>query len=56
MRFAYNADQDQPTLDCPLTMGTAVYVEEQRILRSDCTNTHADLDLRCPYSESSLMF
>ena len=33
---------------CPLTesVDTVVYVNEQRISRSDCTDAHADLD-RC---------
>ena len=36
-------------LHCPLTelMNTVVYVDEQRMLRSDCTDAHVDLDLRC---------
>ena len=40
------ADQD---LHCPLTksMDSVVYVDEQRMIRSDCTDTHADLDYRC---------
>ena len=29
-------------------MDSVVYVDEQRTLRSDCTDAHADLDLRCP--------
>ena len=34
---------------CPLTesMDTVVYVDEQRMLRSDCIDAHADLDLCC---------
>ena len=36
-------------LGCPLieSMGTVVYVDEKRMSRSDCTDAHADLDLRC---------
>ena len=30
------------------SMDTVVYVDEHRMLRSDCTDAHADLDLRCP--------
>ena len=30
------------------SMDTVLYVDEQRILRSDCTDAHADLDLSCP--------
>ena len=59
MLFADNAGPDQPAhlltqadlgLRCPLTesMDTVVYVDEQRMIRSDCTDAHADLDLRCP--------
>ena len=38
-------------LRCPLiaSMDTASYVDEQRMLRSDCTDVHADLDLRCSH-------
>ena len=34
----------------PLTesVGTVDYVEEQKMPRLDCTDAHADLDLRCP--------
>ena len=37
-------------LCCSLTesMFTVVYVDEQRMLRSDCTYAHADLDLSYP--------
>ena len=35
-------------LRCPLTesMDTVVYVDEQRMSRSDCMDAHAELDLR----------
>ena len=29
-------------------MDTVVYVDEQRMLKSDGTHAHADLDLHCP--------
>ena len=28
-------------------MDTVVYVDEQKMPRLDCTDSHADLDLRC---------
>ena len=33
---------------CPLTesMDTVIYIDEQRMPTSDCTYSHADLDLR----------
>ena len=31
-------------------MGAVLYVDEQRMLRSDCTDAHGDLDLRFPQS------
>ena len=36
-------------LRCPLTesMDIVVYVDKQRMSRPDCTDTHANLDLRC---------
>ena len=43
-----NAGPDQPAhMHCPLSesMATIVYVEKQRMLRSDCMDVHADLDL-----------
>ena len=49
MQFADNAGPDQG-LRCPLTesMDTAAYVDKHRMLGSDCTVAHADLDLCCP--------
>ena len=49
MQFEDNAGPDQG-LRRPLTesVDTVVHVDEQRLLRSDCTDVHADLDLRCP--------
>ena len=49
MQFADSAGPDQG-LQCLLTesMATIVYVYEQRLLRSDCMDAHADLDLCCP--------
>ena len=40
------ADQDR---SCSLTesMYTVVYVDEQTMLRSDCWDAHAHLELRC---------
>ena len=34
----------------PLTesMNTVVYVDRQKMPRLDCSDAHADLDLRCP--------
>ena len=48
-KFADNAGSDQG-LRCPLTESIyiVVYVDEQRMLRSDGTDTPVDLDLRCP--------
>ena len=48
IQFADNAQADL-SLRCPLTesMNAVVYVDEQRILRSDCTDAYADLDLCC---------
>ena len=48
MQFANN-EGDQG-LRCPLSesMGDVVYVNKQRMLRSDCMNAHADLDVHCP--------
>ena len=44
MPFADNTGPD------PLTesMDTVVYVNKQRMLKSDCTYAHTDLDLHCP--------
>ena len=46
MHFAVNIGQG---LRCPLTesMDTVVYVDEQRMHRSDCMVAHADLEFRC---------
>ena len=48
MQFADNARPDHG-LHCPLTMTiyVAVYIDEQRMLKSDCTDAPADLDLHC---------
>ena len=45
MQFA----QAELGLHCPLSasMDTVVYVEQQRMRRSDCTDPHADLGLQC---------
>ena len=47
-KIAY-AQADQG-LHCPLTesMETVVYVNKQRMLRSDCADAHTDLDIHCP--------
>ena len=44
-----NPQADQG-LRCPLTesINTVVYVDEQRMLRSDYTDAHTDLDLHGP--------
>ena len=52
-----NAGPDKPVqkmqadqgLHCPLTesMDSVVYANKQRMLSSDCTDAHADLDLEC---------
>ena len=56
MQFTDNAGPDQPAhtqADLGLRFpdwrikDTIVYVDEQRMLRSDCTDAHAHLDLRC---------
>ena len=58
LQFADNAGPDQlhiciadQGLHCPHTesMDTVVYVEEERMSRSDCTDVHAHLDLPCLY-------
>ena len=33
-------------------MDIEVYVDKQKMSTSDCTNGQADLDLRCPFTES----
>ena len=52
-RFADSVDPDQPAreLRCPLTesMDPVVFVDEERMSRSDCRNTHARLGFRCSY-------
>ena len=53
LQFADNTGPDQPAhkcLHCQHTelVDTVVYVDRQRLLRSDCIDAHADLDLRCP--------
>ena len=53
IKFADIARPDQPAdqdLCSRLTksVDTVVYVDEQRMLRSNCTDVHAYLDLRCP--------
>ena len=47
MQFADNAGPDQGLL-CPFvgSMDAVVYVDEQILSGSDCTDTRADLDLR----------
>ena len=47
MQFVGNTAPDQ-CLRCPLTqsLDTVVYVDEQRMTRSDCTDGQAHLDLR----------
>ena len=42
--------QADPGLHCPPTelMDSVVYVDEYRMLRSDCTDAHVNLDQRCP--------
>ena len=50
MQFADNTDPDQPRyLHYPLTesMDTVEYVAEDKMLRSDCKDAQADLDLSC---------
>ena len=51
MQFVDNAGPDQVDqgLHCPLTqsMDGVVYVNEQRMLRSDCMDAHVGLDLCC---------
>ena len=48
--FADNVGPDQDR-HCPLieSIDTDVYVDEQRMSRSDCTDEPADLDLRCSH-------
>ena len=57
MQFADNAGPDQPSFmqadkdHCwALTESkdAVVYVDQQRMSRSDCTDVHTDLDLRWP--------
>ena len=56
MQFAGNTDPDQPVhlqadqdFHCLFTdsMDIVVYVEDQRMSRSDCTDVHIHLDLCC---------
>ena len=53
MQFADYAGPDQPGLiqglHCLLaeSVDTVVYLNEQRMLRSNCKDLHADLDLHC---------
>ena len=49
MLFADNAGPDLG-MRCPVTesMDTVVYVDKQKMLRSDCMDAHTDLDLRYP--------
>ena len=54
MQFGDNTGPDRSVqadqgLCYPLTesMGTVIYIHEQRMLRSDCMDVHADLDLHC---------
>ena len=56
MQFAGNAGPDQHSnaqadqdLRCPFTVSidNVVYVNEQRMTRSDCTDAHAHLDRHC---------
>ena len=49
MQFANNAGPDN--LHCLLTesMDIVVYVNKQRMPRSDCTDAQAHLDLRCSH-------
>ena len=50
LRSACDYAQADQGLRCPHTesMDTVVYVDEQRMIRSDFTDADADLDLRCP--------
>ena len=47
MQFADNAGPDQG-LRYPLTESIVVYVDEQKMPRTDCNVMQAYLDLRCP--------
>ena len=49
MQFADSAGTADLGLRCSLTelIDTVVYVDKQRRSRSDCTDAHAHLDLRC---------
>ena len=49
MQLAGNAGPDQPVHMCRLTesMDAKVYVDEQRLRRSDCSDEYADLDHHC---------
>ena len=49
----FGTTQADQGLRCPLTESMAtqiyvVYVDEQKIARLDCIDTHNDLDLHCP--------
>ena len=55
MPFAENEGLDQPAqadrgLCCSLTesVDTVRYIDEQKMPRTDCTDVHADLYIRCP--------
>ena len=37
-------------------MAAVLYVDEQRMLRSDCMGAHADLNLRCPQNAYGSFF
>ena len=49
MLFADNTGLNMG-LRCSLTesVDTLAYVDEQKMPKLDCTDAHADLDLRCP--------
>ena len=56
MQSANNAGPDQPARMRRLIgafvvrlMDAVVYFDEQRMFRSDCTDAHAHLDLRCSH-------
>ena len=57
MQFADNAGPDQPArmqalINLTESMDTVVYFDEQRMLRSECSDAHTDLDLRYPHIAS----
>ena len=49
MQFLDNAGPDQPVHPLTESMDTIVYVNEQRILRSDCMDVYTDLNLQCSH-------